>query len=335
MSTLILILSRLYRGLLRLYPGGYRAEFGDELQEVFDQALQESSVVSSQKAFSRVLRELLDLPGVLIRTHLNWRQTDMDSQIFPQTSDQTPWPAAILSLIPYVLLGPLATVMSYHPWWEPIQLPWLNTLFIGLVSLAVGFSFIFGAVQKFPRWSYPSAFYLIILLTFMVTYLVNGTPWDINHEGGILLLVMGLSFLVIWWLPPTRPFITNLRFDWTLLSYGLYACTLMLVSSQDHDEIPYLNLLALLPSIIWLLGALAHLRLSSAKLRVWVLLLSVLLGVSIWWSPVFDGASDSLAGIFVVLGIMISSWVILGGLVIAPILIGVIAFNRLSKRTQA
>jgi hypothetical protein len=238
-------------------------------------------------------------------------------------------------LIPYILLGPLAMVMSYHPWWEPRQLPWLFPFFISLIFLAVGLSFIFGAVQKFPRWSYPSAIYLIFLLTFIVTYLLNGTPWDINHEGGILLLVTGLLFLVIWWLPPTRPYVANLRFDWTLLSYGLYACTLMLVSTQDHDETPYLNLLVLLPSIIWLLGALAHLRLSSAKPRVGVLLLSVLLGVSIWWSPVFDGMSGSLAGVFVVLGIMLSFCVILGGLVIAPILIGVITVSRLRKHTQA
>ncbi len=335
MSALILILSRIYRGLVRLYPRSYRADFGDELVEVFDQALREAAEDGSRTAALQVWRELRDLPGVLIRTHLYWRKTDMDPQIFPQTSDQTPWPTAILSLVPYLILGPLVTVMSYHPWWDPQQLPWLFTLYIGLACLAISLSFIIGSIRKFPRWSYPSAIYLILMLTFLVTYLVNGTPWDINHEGGILLLVMGLSFLATWLLPPLRPFLANLRLDWTLLSYGMYACSLLLLSSQDHDEVPYLNLLVLFPSIIWILGALAHLRLASARLRVWVLILSVLLGVSIWWSPVIAGNSGSLVGFLVVFGIMMLFFVILAGLVLAPILIGAITFNRLIKRTPA
>ena len=32
---------RLYRALLRLYPGGYRAEYGDELHATFVQRLRE------------------------------------------------------------------------------------------------------------------------------------------------------------------------------------------------------------------------------------------------------------------------------------------------------
>jgi hypothetical protein len=335
MSALLRILTHLYRGFLRLYPPAYRVEYGAELLEVFDQALQEAGAKSSRAAVLRVVRELCDLPGVLIRTHLNWRQTDMDTQIFPRTSDQTSWPTAILSLTPYLILGPLVTVMSYHPWWDPQQLPWVFPLFIGLACLAISLSFIVGAIHKFPRWSYPSAIYLILMLTFLVTYLVNGTAWDINSEGGILFLVMGLLFVLSWLLPPLRPLLANLRLDWTLLSYGMYACSLLLLSSQDHDEVPYLNWVALLPTVIWIAGALAHLRLASAKLRVGVLLLSVLLGLSIWWSPVIAGNSSTLAGFLVVSGIMLAFWAVLAGLVLAPILIGVITYNRLSKRTPA
>ncbi len=40
------------------------------------------------------------------------------------------------------------------------------------------------------------------------------------------LVVVALAILITWWTPITRPFYTNLRRDWTLLSYGLYACTL-------------------------------------------------------------------------------------------------------------
>ncbi len=81
----------------------------------------------------------------------------------------------------------------------------------------------------------------------------------------------------------------------------------------------------LLPSLIGILGALAHLRLASAVRRISVLLLSMLVGVLIWWSPVYDGMSGSWAGILVVTGILLSAWGILAALIIAPILVGVFA----------
>ena len=334
MNILVALLARLYRELLGLYPPVYQLEFGEELREVFEQAFQDSCERNSRYALRYILRELRDLPGVLLRTHLKWRQTKMVSYFFPQTNDQTPWPTAVLSLIPYIILGPLAMVMSYHPWWKPEQLPWLFPCYMAAAVLATCLSFIIGIIRKFPRWSYPSAIYLILMLTYLVTYLVNRTPWDVNHEVIILLLVAGLSFLAAWRLKPLKPFLDNLKLDWTTLSYGMYACTLLLVSTQDHDEVPYLNLIALLPSLIWLAGALAHLRLTAAKLRVGVLILSILLGTAIMWLPVFDGMSGSLAGFLIVLSITLVMATVLSGLVLAPILIGVVKYNRQPRPTN-
>ena len=328
MTTVIALLAGLYRGLQGLYPPAYWSEFGEEQKEVFEQAFQDSSKISRQKTFSFLLHELRDIPGVLVRTHIKRRPIEMGIQIFPQTNDQTPWSTAVLSLIPYIILGPLAMVMSYHPWWDPEQLPWLFPLYIGVAFLTTSLSFIIGTIRKFPRWSYPSAIYLFLILTFIMPTLVKGTYWDISQKSGLLFLVMGLYFLAAWRLTPFKPFLANLRQDWTLLSYGMYACTLLLASSQDHDEVPFLNLVALLPSLIWLCGALAHLRLTSAKLRVGVLILSVLLGVAIMWSPVFKGMSGSLAGFLIVLSITLVMTAVLAGLVLAPMLIGVVQYNR-------
>lgn len=259
----------------------------------------------------------------------------MGIQFFPQTNDQTPWSTALLSLLSYVLLGPLAVVISYHPWWDPEQLPWMFPVYVGTAVLAIIISFVIGAVHKFPRWSYPSAIYLIFMFTFLVTFLINRTPWDINHEALILVVVTGLAILTTWRLTRLKPFLANLQRDWTTLSYGMYACSLLLISSMDHDEIPSLNLLALLPSLIWLCGALAHLRIRSAKRRVGVLVLSVVLGTSLWWSPVIDGMSGSLASFLAVSGIMLIICTILAGLVLAPMLIGVILYNHTVRRTNA
>jgi hypothetical protein len=101
-----------------------------------------------------------------------------------------------------------------------------------------------------------------------------------------------------------------------------------MTSTTDHDEVPSLNLVALLPSLIWLLGALVHLRIRSARGRTGVLVLSVLLGTAAWWSPVFQGMTDSLAAALVVSSILVTIWAVLVGLVLIPMVIGVFQYNR-------
>lgn len=332
MSLLVSMLLRLYRQLLYLYPPSYRAEFGDELLEVFDQALLEAAQGGFWGVARRALLEFGDLPGVLIRLHLPRRLPDMLTRLFPQTSDQTPWRTALLSMLLFVISGPLAIAVSYHPGWDPQKFPWVFSVLEVVAGLAICTGLAIGAVKKFPRWSYPYAIYAIFLLTFLATYAINRTPWDINHEGWVLFLVVGISILATWWLPAFRPFYANLRRDWTLLSYGLYACTLLLMGTHDSDESPVLNLWVLLPSLISITGALAHLRLTSATKRVGVLLLSMSVGVFLWWSPVFSGNTGTWQGTLVVTGILLMFWGILAALIMVPILVGV--FNLLGSKLK-
>ena len=318
--------------LLSLYPPSYRSEFGDELLEVYEQALSEAAQGGFWRVASRALCELRDLPGVLIRLHLPRRLPDMLTRLFPQTSDQTTWHTAILSMLLFVISGPLGIMVGYHPGWDPQQLPWVFPLVMILGGLAICAGLAIGAVKKFPRWSYPYAIYAIFLLTFVATYWINRTPWDINHEGWVLFVVVGVSILVTWWLPAFRPFYANVRRDWTLLSYGLYACTLFILGTHDSDESPVLNLWVLLPSLIGIAGALAHLRLASATRRIGALLLSMSVGVVIWWSPVFSGNTGTWQGTLVVTGILLMIWGILAALIIAPMLVGV--FNLFGSKLK-
>jgi hypothetical protein len=57
--------------------------------------------------------------------------------------------------------------------------------------------------------------------------------------------------------------------------------------------------------------------------KVGALLGAILLGVLIWWWPVFGSNSGSLVGLLAVSGILLSYWMILGGLILAPVLINV------------
>jgi hypothetical protein len=245
----------------------------------------------------------------------------MSAHLFPQPSGQTPWRTAILSLVPFAFAGPLAVIHSYHPWWDPQQLPWISSIFVTVAALLLCAGFILGAVKKFPRWSYPYAVYVVILITFLATYLVNGTPWDINHEGYILLWVAVLSVLVTAPLPFFRPFYTNIRRDWTLLSYGLYAFTLFTLIAHDQDVFPRLNLLVLLPSLIGILGALAHLRLSSALSRTAVLILGALASVPLTMFTLYGSWMELLKAA----GFVLAVWGVLVGLLLAPILAGIFA----------
>ncbi len=250
--------------------------------------------------------------------------------IFPQASEQTPVRAALFGLAPFLAAGPVLTVLSYHPGWDPAQARWVNPAVIGAIALLFFAGFWIGARQRFPRWSYPYAFYLLLLLIFAVTYLVNGTPWDINHEAGIALVVLALSAAAMAVVPALRPFYANLRRDWTQLSYGLFVFTMFLLTGQDHDISPNLTLLVLLPGLIVFAGAALYLRLASPAWQVAALLASLLLGGLAWAAPIFDAAFGNLYQWMIGLQLLLMVWGILGSLLLAPALIGVFVRPRLA-----
>jgi hypothetical protein len=252
----------------------------------------------------------------------------MFSQLFPQTTDRTPWRNALLSLVPFLFIGPVSVVVSYHPWWEPSELPWISPTLTGLTISLICFGFVIGLFNKFPRGSYPYGVMGFILLTFLAGEAIRRMPWNNHYEGYIRLLVIALVVLISWRIPALRCYYSNIRWDWTLLSYGLYACILFLLASQDHDEVPYLNALVLLPTLITIAGALAHLRLASAMQRVLVLVFSMFLGVFLWWFPVFDGMVGSWQGFLVVSGMLLAIWACLMLWILAPMVIGIVTFFR-------
>ncbi len=331
-QALIDALARLYRAALRLYPAAYRAEFGEELAEVFDQALEAAGEHGSRGVLARLFLELGDLPGVLLRVHLSRRMPEMSFQLFPHTNDRTPWRAALLSLLPLMLSGPLFLVMSYSSTLFPQAPAWLQPVYAGSTCLALFGGLVLGARRGFPRWCYPYAAYALIVLTFLATYAWNRTPWNVNGELWIMLLVAALLFLATIRLRLFKPFYANIWRDWTLLSYLLYTGGLLFLSVQDHDVSPRLTLLLILPSLVWMAGALAHLRAGSARLRIAILVLALLLAYSIWLAPIFGSERNTLSYFFQMYLFLFQLGGVLTALVFAPMVIGVFAFNRLEKR---
>jgi hypothetical protein len=233
---------------------------------------------------------------------------------FPSTSDQTRWPAALLSLLPFFLAGPVGIVISYQPDWLSRFL-WI----LALSSLLVLAGFIAGAIRRFPRWAYPYPIYLVILINRLGTSLTYNLGLDFHLRNSFFLLLAIL--LVVLGLPGLRWFYRNILKDWTLLTYGLYGLALYLLATLDKDEIQHLSLLAVLPSLVSLCAALAHLRIRSPSRRVSVLLVGMYAGLILWLWPVFDGMSATWIGFAIVLGMLLLYAGVLTAILLAPLLI--------------
>lgn len=206
---------------------------------------------------------------------------------FPSTLDQTPWFSALLSLLPFVAAGSLRIMVSFQPGWSPKEGSLLYSVYLLLCTLALTSGLVLGAVKKSPRWLYPYPVLLAFSSYILRLYLGYLLPVKINLQSSFFLSL--LIILIFLWLPPFHAFYQNIRQDWTLASYGLYGLVLYLFSAVDFDQTPKLNWLVLLPSILAICAALAHLRIRSAHGRIAALLMGTYTGLFFWLIPSYMG----------------------------------------------
>jgi multisubunit Na+/H+ antiporter MnhG subunit len=311
-------LVRLFAFSLRLYPAEMRHEVGEEMQAIFRLQAAEAARQSPFNLLILVCREARDLPSAILSAHLHAERGPMRVN-FPPTSDQTPWAAALLSLLPFFLAGPLRLILVYQPGWSPKEQSLYYLGFLLFNALVVIAGFVFGAIKKFPRWAYPYVFYLGMSLYVFLGYALSLLDSNIHLINNFLLF--DAAILVALWLFGFRSFFTNIRLDWTLLSYGFYSLVFYLFASVDFDESPRLNLQVLLPSLISLGAALAHLRIRSAYPRMLALLTGTALGLFIWLVPVFDGMITFWIGIAIGLFLLAGYGTILVLILLAPMVV--------------
>jgi hypothetical protein len=146
------MITRLYAALLRLYPRQFRAEFGEEIEEVFKQVTLESKT----QALMFFLRELRDFPANLIHQH--WaaiRKEELPMNTFIQTEEPQPgtWGAVFLAGLPHLLMG-LLIGLGRVPIFDSQQMKQTIFAFIGisLASLAAA-TLIFAWRKGWPLWS--------------------------------------------------------------------------------------------------------------------------------------------------------------------------------------
>ncbi len=297
-------LAHVYAMLLRLYPHHFRAEFGDEMQSVFANAVNDAAKRGLAAVLRVCAREMWELPRNVVREH--WGSLRKGSVRMNDTAalDDHPssWLGTLIGALPFLMFGPITVLLAYpnpHPAWRTSEgfVAFVRIIYplVMLIGLAAGWR------ARWPRWSFP---YLSVGIVFLDGWIAQSAGWIAQSVAPRVLglgqewplfgqFVQSLAFYVlvpvavfmlmrrIGWL---RPLYLRIRQDWTQLSFGLSVVSAFMLSGIDHEEDPRLTLAVILPGVIVLLSAVAHLRSTNKNQRVLSLLIGLIMAVavSIW-----------------------------------------------------
>jgi hypothetical protein len=318
MYSLSALLIRLFALTLRLYPAGVRREYAAEMQTVFALEVTDAARRGNGRLIALAAREVRDLLPALLSAHFRTLRGAMNT-LPSDTTDQTPWLTAVLSLLPFFIAGTLRIVISYQPGWSPQQGSPDYLWFELLNCLFVLAGFALGIFKKFPRWAYPYVFFTPFVLSITAMYAIYVYGWHIGTRNSFFLILVVI--LLILWLPGFRSFYRNIARDWTLLSYGMFGFVLYLLSTLDYSEMPRLTPMVLVPSLLTLCVALAHLRIRSTFVRIAVLVGGTTVSLFFWFLPLFRGMSSDLTGVGVVLFLFLRGAIILALILVYPMIV--------------
>jgi len=175
-KTAIDVLCVLYSWLNRLYPPGFRAAFGEEMQAVFAAAATEAASRGLAALLVLWLRELRDWPGAVLsaywacalRVHAQVTRQEGTSmgKVWNSTESSRPWAIegrgrAMLAALPPLVIGlgiGVAATIDGGTWFD--MKVWEKALLMLLTVLPVGILGVGGLIALFrsiPEWSYAWA----------------------------------------------------------------------------------------------------------------------------------------------------------------------------------
>ncbi len=284
MRALTRILGWLYAQSLKLYPSGFRDEFGKEMTAVFNEALSDAQQWGWLSLLIWCGREFASLLTLLIQEQwLSFRREEaIMNQILnvnhvddaDDTGARSPisWTEIMAGILPFILFGLLYTLkgINYHQPWMRRGIPWELALHLFLlVGLGVGWAL------RFPRWAYA---YLGVTLMFSAFLADTVTPglrlfgytfgrelWGWRAWMPLLALIV-LMLLLTRSLRPLRQLFVGMWQDWTRLSFALYAALTWLFMGVAYDGKTWYNQTLYLPLNLFLLtlvitgGAFFYLR---------------------------------------------------------------------------
>jgi hypothetical protein len=307
------LLTRLYAHLLELYPYRFADEFGGEMADVFTQTLaglddSGPPIISMRLTMIRLfLREVWDFP----HTYLNARRyhVSLGDGESPAGSvsygegevtgtwagRRTPWPAAILGALPFLLFG-LAyliegiTELGGHygpvfdllegrflaaPPYDPViaLTPPIAVYVVSVLGLFLGI------LKDFPRWSFA----YLGMSVYFGGYYNNGTFINVDYGLGAWMPLIAAVLLGLLLNRSQKP-LARLRQgawnDWTRLSFSIYAFALPITSIiffDDTDWGVYQLYGLVFDTVLFAAGAAAFLRLRTIFGRALALLAPVLI----------------------------------------------------------
>ncbi len=282
--------TRIYTLLLRLYPTGFRDEFGEEMTAVFAKAVREAAKRGWVSLTAVFLREIRDWPGSVLQERLRARRRKMASNQFIEEkplSRRELLAALIIFLLPIFFYIFATTGIPPSKWIDYFML----LLFGGALLFALGLAIIKGL----PRWALPYLGFVLMLgiilssdsfWGWLYPHFVQSfgprpywpIPVRIIYSGVfqfIMLFFTLLSALILVnllrLLPYTRGVWRRIQADWTQLSFMLYG-GLVFYIILTFDEYHYKELWASIAWICLALGAWLYLWAKSQKQRILALI---------------------------------------------------------------
>lgn len=288
----------LYQQLLQVYPRSFRAEFGAEMEAVYDDLLADARRQGIMAVVSLVCRELAHAPGAILRAHC-WacmhtaQRTgrspwgvlllpEIDPQVVERDGRHSRLQAA-LELLPFVLSGALLLLLTYaeNPGAQPGLQRQLEPLRAMAIFLATPASLL-GLARGLPRWTYPWLGFLAGYSAFVAHHL--HMLW---FFAATLLAVLALALAAAILHARTRPLPLSLRWmarslqvDWTRASFAvLGALPLVILVAFDDGYLNSHTLWLALATLPMVVGATLYSRSRGRAMQITVLLGAVSLSL--------------------------------------------------------
>jgi hypothetical protein len=282
------------------YPCVYRAEYGLEMEWVFERAIEQASRRGTAALLRLIARELWTLPGSIVREHQRGKRkqamierTQSVREKRALRSGGGSWREVLAALAPFLLLGIVPSLLGLSP------LSGRLGIVVGIAVLSIlGGSVlafgILGLVKGLPRWVLPYGGILLATVTasglgFLLWKLQSPfwppkakDHWFARHvayQGVIwsgIVILPSVLVMIAALLSPLQPIYRRIRHDWTLVSFGLYGSALpaLVLSFDDYRRVePYM----LAAMILLAVGGWLYLR----GERPWQRVLSLIGGLTL------------------------------------------------------
>jgi hypothetical protein len=349
-------LFRLYSRSLALYPRNFRAEFAEEARDVFNLGLTEAAGEGFWGLVCFALRELYDLPLVLLALYARERKKTIMQKKLDQwfIHEKGSWAEVLLACLPFLALFLFPGVFSFSRVERNIPDP-LGLALLGAMVLLLALLGIVGLLVRLPRWAMPYAGVLICLTVFLVLMLVGvydifftgqiSAPWwlrMISFETIFLFALVVALILVIWLarrVTLTSPFFEQVQSDWSQLSFAMYGAAMVFILGM-YEDIPGAGLYILITVIPLLLGVWMFLHYEDMQRRMVALTVAITLAVGIalaanlqpldWVSPVMFkiGDLEITRSVFS----LILTWFMCEAMLFIPMLMQYIPFTRQTQK---